>query len=72
MWVFELLDLLPIFDLIRSWRFTVVFLIGCSFGVLLHFNLGQTHFAFAAGVLTALVGGILGGVWQSSHRRSNR
>jgi len=72
MWIFELLDLLPIFDLIRFWRITVVFLIGCSFGVLLHFNLGQTHFAFAAGVLTALVGGILGGAWQSSHRRSNR
>jgi ABC-type multidrug transport system permease subunit len=72
MWVFDLLDLVPIFDLIRFWRFTVVLLIGCGLGALLFFSLGQTHVAFAAGVLNALVGGILGGVWQSSYRRSNR
>jgi len=65
----DLLELVDLIDLVRSWRFFIPTAVAVGAAIWLYTSLGESTLGTAAAIVLGLSGLVIGLVWQVRHER---
>ena len=65
----DLLELVDLIDLVRSWRFFIPTVVGAGAAIWLYTSLGGSALGTTTAIVLGLSGLVIGLVWQVKHER---